>query len=367
MFVQRLHGRLERTTDSVVAWMHEESGGHVETLYGPPAEVPSRVARWSAGNVWVSVATFFDRRRCVDVAWVPGLWADLDPQSVTTGGLAGWQCAAYQKLMAFVPSPSLVEFSGRGFHGYWLFAEPVRVLDGVDRAGQVVQANRVLARRLDGDAVGDFARVMRVPGTVNPKTNARCRLLVNDGPTYDFDALISALDLDTTPADRSADASFSRMTPGIDGMASVVAPERTRVPRGRGRPSFGVTRRDLRGLPRWARALVVGGVWSAKGRYRRSGGLDRSRADLAAVGAMVQAGWPDTRLVAAFSRRDWFIGARYRELGMRGPDYLRRTIAKARQATHRSVVTVREELHGSYMTKDEPGEHRNRLDRRDER
>ena len=199
----------------------------------------------------------------------------------------------------------------------------------------------MLARQLDGDAVGDLARVMRMPGTVNPKSNTRCRLLVEDGPIYDFDTLVSALNVDASSADRSADTSGARMTLGAGGMASVAAPEGTRLPRGRGRPPLGVTVRDLRSLPPWAQALVVGGVWSAKGRYRRPGGLDRSRADLAAVGAMVRAGWPDTRLVAAFSRRDWLIGARYQELGTRGPDYLRRTIAKARQTTH-AVVTTRE-------------------------
>ena len=147
------------------------------------------------------------------------------------------------------------------------------------------------------------------------------------------DTLISALHVDTTPVVASAETSRAGMAVSGGQTTPVRTPESACPPRGRGRAPLGVTLRDLRSLPLWARALVVGGVWSAKGRYRRPGGLDRSRADLAAVGAMVRAGWPDTRLVAAFRRRDWLIGARYRELGTRGPDYLRRTIAKARQAT----------------------------------
>ena len=332
VFLQRLHGHLDGTADGVVAWLHKAPGGRVETIYGPPGEVPSRVARWSAGSVWVSVATFLGSRLVDNVVCVPALWVDLDPESVASDELEGWQRSAHRKLMTFVPSPSLVVFSGRGYHGYWLFDEPVRVCDGGDRARLVVDANQVLERRLDGDSVSDLARVMRVPGTVNLKTNARCRLLVEDGPTYDFDALISALDVEMNPVVTPADTS-SVIFSGAVGAASEPAQEPTRLPRGRGRPPLGVTVRDLRGLPLWARTLVVGGVWSAKGRYRRAGGLDRSRADLAAVGAMVRAGWPDTRLVAAFRRRDWLIGVRYRELGTRGPDYLRRTIATARQAT----------------------------------
>ena len=343
IFVQRLHRRLDHTTDGVVAWMHKEPGGRIDTLYASPRQVPPRVVRWSGGDIWVSVATFLTRRGRDNVVCVPALWVDIDPQNVAGGGLAVWQRAAYQKLMAFVPEPSLVVFSGRGFHSYWLVAKPVRVRDDDGRARQVVQANRMLARRLDGDAVGDLARVMRVPGTINPKTNTRCRLLVEDGPIYDFDVLVSALHVDACPTGSSTDASSGRRAVGVDGMVFGLAPERTRVPRGRGRPSLGATVRDLRGLPPWARALVVGGVWSAKGRYRRPGGLDRSRADLAAIGAMVRAGWPDQRIRAAFRRRDWFVGARYRQLAQaeatkRADDYLARTIAKARGAVERSSV-----------------------------
>ena len=342
VFVQRLRGRLDRTTDGVVAWMHKELRGRVETLYGLPCEVPSRgVDRWSAGSVWVSVATFLGGRASHNAVCVPSLWVDLDPPSQAAGGLAEWQCAAYQTLTMFAPSPSLVVFSGRGYHAYWVFADAVRVSDDACRADQVVQANQILARRLSGDAVGDVARVMRVPGTINPKTNAHCRLLVEDGPTYDFDALINALDVDTTPAAHSAATLRDPTALGASGMSPVVR-EGTRLSRGRGRPALGVTIRDLRSLPAWARALVVGGVWSAKGRYRGPGGLDRSRADLAVVGAMVRAGWPYTQTVAAFSRGDWLIGARYQELGTRGPDYLRRTIAKARHGS--AAVSVSAQL-----------------------
>ncbi len=199
IFVQRLHGRLDCTTDGVVAWMHKQPGGRIHTLYAPPRQVPAPAARWSSGHTWVSVSTFLSRRRRDNVVCVPCLWVDIDPPNVTSGGLAEWQRAAYQKLLAFVPGPSLVVCSGRGFHAYWLFAEPVRVRDVDDRAHQVVQANRILARRLDGDAVGDLARVMRVPGTINPKTNTRCRLLVEDGPIYDFDVLVSARRGENTP------------------------------------------------------------------------------------------------------------------------------------------------------------------------
>ena len=80
-FVQRLHGRLDRRADGVVAWMHKAPGGRIETIYGAPGEVPPRVVRWSAGSVWISVATFLTRRLIDNVVCVPALWVDLDPES----------------------------------------------------------------------------------------------------------------------------------------------------------------------------------------------------------------------------------------------------------------------------------------------
>lgn len=109
------------------------------------------------------------------------------------------------------------------------------------------------------------------------------------------------------------------------------------APRGRGRPKLRCTVRDLRTLKPWARALVLG-----RGdlqRYRNHGSLivDRSRADFAAVGAMVAADWSDDQIFAAFSRADWWIGDRVRELHdlegwKRASDYLARTIQRARES-----------------------------------
>ena len=339
--MQRLHGRLDDRTDGAVAWMHKDPAGDIHTLYSPPRQVPARAARWSSGHTWVSVGTFLPHRRAVkNSCCVPALWVDIDPPEEHSAGLAAWQCATHRRLMAFVPSPSLIVFTGRGFHSYWLFTEPVRVRESHARAGLVVQANGVLQRRLKGDTVGDLARVLRVPGSVSPKTNTRCRLLVEDGPMYDFDNLVRALHVEACPAVSSTAASSARRAVGVDGMASASAPEKTRLPRGRGRPTLDATVRDLRGLPPWARALVVGGVWSARGRYQRPGGLDRSRADLAAIGAMVRASWPDSRITAAFRRRDWLVGARYGQLAVEGTrraeGYLALTIAKARSAVELS-------------------------------
>ena len=180
---------------------------------------------------------------------------------------------------------------------------------------------------LDGDAVGDLARVMRLPGTSNPEPGGgACRLLSSDGPRYRLEEIAAELQ----PFIELADAVPPRISRRLEAPSGGEAEQEAPVKRGRGRPALGVTNRDLRTIPPWARALVVQGQLAFPDRYG-----SRSHADLAAVGAMVKAGWKDARIAAAFARSDWSIGARYRELrdgaGQdRACGYLDRTICVAR-------------------------------------
>lgn len=297
-------------------------------------------------DVWLSVCTFAKRSRKAAAALdVPALWADLDPPE--GADLDAWRPARLARLLAFDPPPSLVVDSGRGFHGYWLLAEPI-ALDRQTRVIDLASAkslNRALARALDGDAVGDVARVMRLPGFVNPKPGGGlCRLVRADGRRYALADLIMASvhNTETIAALRpEALPSAPDRAPAplvFRGAATQQplrdAPDAPR--RRRGRPALAVHVHDLRKLPRWARELVIGGAFRFGHRYRKPGGVDRSRADLAAVGAMVGASWSDAMIRGAFERPGWLIGARFRELrdresSRRADDYLARTIAKARR------------------------------------
>jgi len=90
---------------------------------------------------------------------LPGavLWADLDFKDYDEG-----EDEARHRLGSFPYPPSAIVRSGNGLHAYWLLAEP-------GEPAELEVANRHLAWLLNGDAVGDRARVMRLPGTVNAK------------------------------------------------------------------------------------------------------------------------------------------------------------------------------------------------------
>lgn len=332
-FTALLHGQLDG--GRVCYLLRREGKTGARKLWAEPGKVPPEVeaaAADSSSHVWRSVCAFsrLDRHKLYALA-VPALWADLDPpEDLDASALAAWRAEAVERLRAFAPRVSLLVDSGRGFHGYWLLREPLR-LDGADRAqlaARVEAGNRQLAERLGGDSVGDLSRVMRLPGTVNPKAGAGpCVLLDADGPRYDFAELAEALGASGN------DASLSHSGPEVEPFAVEEDPP---PPRRRGRPRLGATLRDLRRLPPRFRDLVTGGVWRAGDRYRKANREpDRSRADLAAVGAMVREGFSDAGILAAFEREDWKIGGRFRELReeegeRRALDYLARTVRKAR-------------------------------------
>ena len=121
------------------------------------------------------------RGEAATAAAMPGLWLDVDIAG--PGHKAGKLCPSVEEALALVgrfPLPPMaVVHSGGGLHCYWAFARPFLLATAADRA----QADR-LSRRFQGffrgaevnhegfkiDGTADLARVLRVPGTRNHKT-----------------------------------------------------------------------------------------------------------------------------------------------------------------------------------------------------
>jgi len=326
-FARLLHG--QTGTGWVCTLVKNQDTGVLRVLWARPGGMPSGVEalgpRW---HVWSSVCAFSRQDRHADLAQVvPGLWAELDPPEAVD--IASWRERAMLRLADFDLKPTLIVYSGRGWHAYWLFVVPQQ-LAGADRdalADRIVAGNDALRTALadvGSDTVSDLARVMRLPGTPNPKPGGgMARILTAGGPRYNFEEILRALDVGEVPERRRP---LNVPTPSAPALPATPA---VTLPRPRGRPRLPITVHDLRALPRWARDLVVGGWWRCP-HYP-----SRSEADMAAVGAMVKAGFPDRKIVAAFEREGWFIGARFRHLRARdgetrAMEYLARTMARAR-------------------------------------
>jgi hypothetical protein len=88
------------------------------------------------------------------------LWADLDAKEAHT------RETRFKQLTDLPHLPTIMIWTGGGWHVYWLLEVPAEGQEEMARAETVM---RRLAEGLDGDHVGDRARVLRLPGTFNHK------------------------------------------------------------------------------------------------------------------------------------------------------------------------------------------------------
>jgi hypothetical protein len=88
------------------------------------------------------------------------VWADLDAKDGHT------RESRLQQLRDLPYYPSILVWTGGGWHVYFLLKEPAEGLEELARAELVM---RLLAEGLEGDPVHDRSRILRVPGTFNLK------------------------------------------------------------------------------------------------------------------------------------------------------------------------------------------------------
>lgn len=136
-------------------------------------------------DVYFGVCTYAVRpsrgRGTEDIASaMVGLWLDVDvhhPDAHKADNLPPTREAAFDLLYEMPKPPSLVISSGYGVQGWWLFDQPIPIVDQASRARckQLArdwnQKAHTLGKRHGWhvDDVGDLARVLRLPGTWNRK------------------------------------------------------------------------------------------------------------------------------------------------------------------------------------------------------
>lgn len=68
---------------------------------------------------------------------------------------------ALERIRAYVPTPTVITFSGGGYQAFWLLAHPTSDLERAEKC------NATIAKALGGDNCHNVDRIMRVPGTIN--------------------------------------------------------------------------------------------------------------------------------------------------------------------------------------------------------
>ena len=97
-----------------------------------------------------------------DIKAISALWADID-----NGRSMG-------QLMSNNPKPDIVVFSGHGYHAYWKLKAPAQANELSSKTLRAIQ------KAVGSDSVSDFARVMRLPGSLNlkdPKNPKLCKVV----------------------------------------------------------------------------------------------------------------------------------------------------------------------------------------------
>ena len=120
-----------------------------------------------------------------DVAALPGLWLDLDCDQGPEAKNPRERALQFLDWLPF-GSPSILVNSGGGFHAYFLFREPLFIRNRSDlayakRLSHGFQSTVIGWGNRHGyalDLTADLARVLRVPGTVNLKTDQPRRVEV---------------------------------------------------------------------------------------------------------------------------------------------------------------------------------------------
>ena len=139
------------------------------------------------------------RGKTDDIVGIPGLWLDLDYQSPGAHKprrpLPPTEDAARSLLDAAPYKPSLIVHSGHGFQVYWLFKE----IAGFDTRDDREAFSRLCrgwqqffqqAGRDQGwhvDSTADLARVLRIPGTYNLKTDEAREVTAREANDFRYD------------------------------------------------------------------------------------------------------------------------------------------------------------------------------------
>lgn len=116
------------------------------------------------------------RGTAAGVCAIPGLWLDVDVSG--SGHKAKDYFSTKDEAFAFLNGlplkPSMMVWSGGGYHAYWLFNEPLQDTQRAAALSERWQRYVCSQTDKDVDSTHDLSRVLRVPGSFNHK-NGECR------------------------------------------------------------------------------------------------------------------------------------------------------------------------------------------------
>lgn len=160
----------------------EKHGAHEDVYVGccPVDRLPKDGKRHNAG----------------DVTGLTAVWADIDVRDAThkAADLPATREEALDKIArAGLPAPTITVDSGHGLHVWWAFKEMLPITNQIERkrAATLVAGFQASIRAAIGtmDSTHDLARVLRIPGTTNLKSDPVPVRILASGVEYNPEEL----------------------------------------------------------------------------------------------------------------------------------------------------------------------------------
>jgi P4 family phage/plasmid primase-like protien len=239
------------------------------------------------------------------------LWVDLDPpcKRPTDAEWQPWRTAKLAELRSFYPVPSRIEDSGRGYYAFWR-------IPWTTEWERVKRINKWLASVLGGDHCYDLARVLRLPGTLNPGAQ-RYACVVEEAQDQRPYSLDNFQEADLTKLEVSAqEAGFAAEPLPLD------IEQRIEV--------------TSEKLLKRVRTEVEAQEAGAPVRADREG-VDRSRNDLWVAVQLLRAGLSSGQVYSILTHPTYFVGSKFRD--NYDAHYVEMTLAKAVSMAGQSEVT----------------------------
>lgn len=242
------------------------------------------------------------------IDFITSLWVDIDigdtGHKKTSPFLSKQE--AEQFISKITPEPSVIVFSGYGFHLYWLLQEPVKV----EKVNDIENILNGLIEHTQGDSgTGDITRILRIPGTLNykiPENPVPCKVIrMNPALRYglaDFQEIAKEGEEVIT------------VSPGLIDEAG---------------PGGG----PLKPLPYWE--IQNRGVTKKILHLIREGDTEglyesRSERDIAVITELINKHFSYTDIKRLFTNPELTISEKYLEKGLQGEGYFNTTFQKAR-------------------------------------
>lgn len=181
---------LHNESPGYIALFHKTSDGTSQYHYKRD-EIEQNIGQWMKPDSYISMNTFYTPKRLVtNLKEIRTAFVDIDCQNI---GQSAELTAFLLKRDYFgqtIPTPNMLIYSGRGLNLVW-FLDPLSGL-AVERWGKLQNALYETVKSFGADKkASDAARVFRIAGTMNSKSNREvfCEILHEE--KYNFDEILT--------------------------------------------------------------------------------------------------------------------------------------------------------------------------------